>query len=113
MAVTSLTQTTLSAALSKLSERVSLTSLTGVEDGDILYVRGKAMKVTDTRATLANPITVSRGVAGTLAKQHPNSSVVRHAPPDSFRAAASHAGKLGLSGDSGDLPEFLIPVQGS
>jgi len=107
MAIASITRTTLSAAITATAEYISLTSLTGVVNKDVLVCENEAMLVADTRTTLANPIRVVRGTGGTRAAAHKILAHVFHDTPEKFQARYDHT--VGLFGDSGTLPQYAVP----
>jgi len=108
MSILGISYTTNSAAIAKDANEIALTAVTGVVNGDILVIRGEAMKVDS--STITTAVTkVIRGWQGTRQKSHPTGKRVYHAPPDEWKRL--HDNALGLLGDSGDLPEFLLPGQ--
>ena len=79
-AQTALTTTTLSEAVDDSETTIDIASATGVLVGDIVFLDREAMRVL-TVDTTNNRITVQRGVAGTSASAHANSSVIWHEAP--------------------------------
>lgn len=103
-----LTQTTISAAMTASQDFIRLTATTSVVDGRILKVGQELMKV-NTDATIANPIPVIRGWAGTQARAHANAGVCWHAAANDFRSLRESADVMGLVGSGGTLPDFCVP----
>lgn len=113
MAVTAIPNTTLSAALARPSNtdqarQLSVASASGVSVGMMVVVNYEAMKVQEVDTT-ANTITVRRGSNGTEPWAQASGSRVYFATPESWQSLRSNA--QGILGNSGTLPQWLIPGQ--
>lgn len=107
LAQTTVNSTTLSAAVTSLTtQRITLTSVTNVAVGDVLFTDREAMLVQaiDTTALLA---TVTRGYAGTRAAEHANTSVVWSGPARRFYSS-NVAGVCTATAEA-FLPHIVLP----
>jgi len=107
MPVDILSNTTLSAAIAAGDEEFQVASTTNIVAGKILVVDSEAMKVNS--IPTSGYVNVMRGTNGTLARPHAISQRVFFGDHHDFKAVKDHA--LGLVGDSGAFPDFMLPGQ--
>jgi hypothetical protein len=103
---TSLTTTTLSAAVNASSNQVTIASATGVSAGSILFMDREAMRVTSITGTVAN---VSRGYSGTMARAHAASTIVYAGAPVRFYADEVVPGSVCTAASELYLPHIVLP----
>lgn len=108
MAVAQLNTSTLSAALDASTNDFLVGSTTNILADYIMVVRGEAMKVMAVPA--AGRVQVSRGVAGTEARSHPNAQRFFIGTADQFKFVRDSV-PPGLTGSSGVFPDYLLPGQ--
>jgi hypothetical protein len=119
MAVTALSNTTLSAALDASTNRFAVASTTGINGlgslttpQSILVVDGEAMAVLN--VPVPGMVEVTRGYGGTRARAHANASKVYFGAKTVFGFAQTGGslpeGIIGLAGSPGVLPDYRLPV---
>lgn len=110
MAVAQLSSTTLSAAIAIGDKNFTVASTTGISAGTtFLVVRNEVMKVQE--VPVSGQVAVLRGYSGTFARAHPSGAVVYFGTADQFKAIQQLAAQNGLTGDSGNLPDYMVPGQ--
>lgn len=109
MAVDVLNTTTLSAAIGVGDVNFQVASTTNITAGQMLVVRGEAMKVQAVNDPSSGYVKVLRGVNGTEARQHASGQRVFIGDHDKFITVNAQARRLGLTGNSGTLPDYLLP----
>lgn len=111
MAVTQLNSTTLTQAVTVGDNEFTVNSTANISVGNLLVIAGRggleALKVQE--IPVAGRVKCLRGVGGTRARAHPNGAVAYIGTPDSFRTIRDNA--VAVTGDSGNLPDFLLPGQ--
>lgn len=83
-AQTTVNSTTLAAAVSATTNTITLTSVSNVLSGDIVFVDREAMRITSTGTLVATNIQVARGQAGTAARNHGSLAVAYTGVPARF-----------------------------
>lgn len=111
MAVDVLNSTTLSAALDAETVNFAVAATTNITAGQMLVVRGEAMKVMAVDDPSSGYVVVRRGVDGTYARAHASGQRVWIGDHDAFKAVRDNANRLGLVGASGTLPDYMLPGQ--
>lgn len=106
-AQTTLTSTTLSAAVTASADTIFVTSATGFDDGDLVFVDREAMVVRDVNSTT---ITVTRGTNGTAARAHASNAVVYVGAPSNFYQDHVVPGSTCTATNERYLPRIVLPA---
>lgn len=109
MAVNILNTSTLSEALTKETSDFTVGSTANISVGQLLVIAGtagaEAVKVQE--IPVSGRVKVKRAVNGTVARAHPSGTRFFIGDGDDFQQIRDNA--VGLFGDSGQLPEYLLP----
>ena len=120
MAITALSTTTLSAAITASQTRFAVASTTGISGlgslttpQSVLIVGNEAMFVMSVPAS--GFVEVTRGMAGTQARAWAASAIVTIGTRDSFdfNRGGWHQNRVALRGSAGALPDYVLPVNGT
>lgn len=120
MAITALSTTTLSAAVNNSQTRIQLASTSGISGlgslttpQSVLIVGNEAMLVLS--VPVSGFVEVTRGQAGTQAHQWASGATVTIGTRASFdfNRGPWHQTRVALKGSAGDLPDYVLPVNGT
>lgn len=107
MSRTALSATTLSAALTKTSGVVKLTSTSGLAVGDLIAIGNELCSVN--AIPISGQAEVTRGAQGTAAKAYASGTAVRFGSAAQFTRLRG-SNRIGLAGDAGTLPAYELPL---
>lgn len=120
MSRTALTTTTLTAALNDSSREFAVGSTTGINGfgslttpQTVLVIGNEMMLVQG--VPVSGMVTVMRGYGNTRAKSHPASAVITIGTRADFsdNQGTWHNERIGLTGNPGTLPDYVLPVGGT
>lgn len=105
-AQTTVSSTTLSAAVTSSQSTFTVASATGIDVGDLMFVDREFVRVT---AISGTTITVRRGQEGSAARAHGSGAILYHGPSNNFSRDDVAPGSACTASDEAYLPRIVIP----